>query len=53
MKTIEQKSAIILIKSIRKELHELTRSYSNPVRIKYLSTLIRDLEEEFKVHSTQ
>jgi len=50
MKTIEQESEIILIKSLRKETRLLWESNNNPVRLKYLSKLIRELEEEFKAH---
>jgi hypothetical protein len=52
MKTIEQKSAIILIKSLKKETNKLWKNNnSESPRFKYLSKLIRELEEEFKVYS--
>ena len=50
MKTKEEKSAIILIKSLRVKASHAWEANSNSARLEHLKKLIRELEEEFKVH---
>ena len=47
--TKEQESAIILIKDLRSKIEILWKNNSNPIRLKYLIELRKDIEIEFKV----